>query len=587
MSYQVLALKWRPQVFEDLVGQEAVARTLKNAIQQNRIAHAFVFSGVRGVGKTTTARILAKALNCASGPTVRPCGLCPACQEIALSSSLDVMEIDAASNNSVEQWREIIEGARYAPSRDRFKIYIIDEVHMLSGAAFNALLKTLEEPPPRVKFIFATTEYHKIPDTILSRCQQFELRTLTSREIAAQLQRIAEAESIAISSPALGQVARAAEGSLRDALSSLDQVVAALGTTVSDQDLAEVLGLIDRRLLARSARAVVERRTAEVFAIVDQLVRGGRDLQRFARGLMHYFRDILVCRVAPGSPELVELAGDSEELAELRELAGRCSDEDLVRFFDLLAQTEGSLRWAPEPRFHLEVALVKLTQLRQLASFEELLARLEGLPGGGGAPSPASASRPEGGASTESPQPSLRREVGGAPALGVGPQRDKRSPATPAETAAGGGEPTAPVPDTVLEALLERTRAAKPKLSGLLSRREGMSLTGDRLVISFPAGQELIREQVEQPDCRQLLEQWLSELAGRPLAVETIVVEPPVQPAPDSHPSEEATLRERALKEPLVRAFLETLQGEVEDVRAPGPSPKASRSDSSIPTSKR
>ncbi len=565
MSYQVLALKWRPQVFEDLVGQEAVARTLKNAIQQNRIAHAFVFSGVRGVGKTTIARILAKALNCASGPTVRPCGACSACREIAASTSLDVLEIDAASNNSVEQWREIIEGARYAPSRDRFKIYIIDEVHMLSGAAFNALLKTLEEPPPRVKFIFATTEYHKIPDTILSRCQQFELRTLTSREIAAQLQRIAEAESMAISGPALGQIARAAEGSLRDALSALDQVVAALGTTVSDQDLAEVLGLIDRRLLAGSARAVVEQRTAEVFAIVDQLVRGGRDLQRFVRGLMHYFRDVLVCRVAPGSPELVELAGDSQELAELRELAGRCSDEDLVRFFDLLAQTEGSLRWAPEPRFHLEVALVKLTQLGQLASFEELLARLEGLSGGGGAPSPASPPRQESGAGT-----------------GI--------PATPTQTAAGVGELTVPAPDTVLEALLERARAAKPKLSGLLSRREGMSLTRERLVISFPAGQELIREQVEQPDCRQLLEQWASELAGRPLAVETIVVEPAVQPAPDPLPSEETTLRERALKEPLVRAFLETLQGEVEDVRAPepsGPSPKAKGSDSPIPTSKR
>jgi DNA polymerase-3 subunit gamma/tau len=582
MAYQVLALKWRPQVFEDLVGQEAVARTLKNAIQQGRIAHAFLFSGVRGVGKTTSARILAKALNCASGPTVRPCGACPACQEIAASGSLDVMEIDAASNNSVEQWREIIEGARYAPSRDRFKIYIIDEVHMLSGAAFNALLKTLEEPPPRVKFIFATTEYHKIPDTILSRCQQFELRTLTRHEITRQLARIAEAEAIDISSQALGQIAGAAEGSLRDALSALDQVVAALGTRVTDPEVSEVLGLIDRRLLAAAARAVVEQRSGEIFAIVDQLVRGGRDLQRFTRGLMQYFRDVLVSRVAPQATELIELAGDSEEINELKQLASRLSEEDLLRFFDLLAQAEGALRWAPEPRFHLEVALVKLAHLQHLVPFEELLARLES-GGGPGAAEPSSEPRPSGGGTSGSAPPGPRRSSRSAVEPSP-PARTLPEEAAPAQPEGGASE------QALLDALLERARTAKPKLSGLLSRRSGMRLCDDRLIISFAPGQELIREQVEQADSRRLIEQWAAELAGRPLRLEMAISPRVAEAAAKQSRPEQASLRERALREPLVQAFLTTMQGEVEEVRALGRSREASPSapgDEHQPSGKR
>ena len=274
MSYEVLALKYRPKVFEDLVGQEAVTRTLTHAIRQNRIAHAFLFSGVRGVGKTTTARILAKALNCASGPTVRPCGECAACVEIALGRSLDVLEIDGASNNGVAEVRDIIEASRYAPSRDRFKVYIIDEVHMLSTAAFNALLKTLEEPPPSVKFIFATTEYHKIPDTILSRCQEFEFRTVSPPELAQQLRRIAQAEKIEVSDTALAIMARAAEGSLRDGISALDQVVAAMGTRVEERDVTEILGLIEREVLRDTARAITSGDTEAVLRIVDALVRG-------------------------------------------------------------------------------------------------------------------------------------------------------------------------------------------------------------------------------------------------------------------------------------------------------------------------
>ena len=251
--------------------------------------------------------------------------------EIASSTSLDVLEIDGASNNGVEQVREIIEASRYAPSRDRFKIYIIDEVHMLTTPAFNALLKTLEEPPPRVKFIFATTEYHKIPDTIVSRCQQFEFRTVPRPIISDQLRKIAQHEGIEIGDAAVSQIARAAEGSLRDALSALDQVLAAVGTKIEEKDVAELLGLIDHQVLAEAARAIMDRRTGAILSIVDELVRGGRDLRSFTRGLIQYFRDLLVVRAAPDSPELVELAGDRQELDEL---SSRLSEDDLIRSID-------------------------------------------------------------------------------------------------------------------------------------------------------------------------------------------------------------------------------------------------------------
>ncbi|MFQ5793338.1 MAG: DNA polymerase III subunit gamma/tau, partial [Acidobacteriota bacterium] len=375
MTYQVLALNWRPQVFEDLVGQDTVARTLQNAIHQDRVANAFLFSGVRGVGKTTTARILAKALNCAQGPTVRPCGQCPSCKEIAASRSLDVQEIDAASHTKVEEIREVIEASRYAPSRDRFKIYIIDEVHMLSTPSFNALLKTLEEPPPHVKFIFATTEYHKIPDTIVSRCQLFEFRTVPSDKIAGQLRKIAREEGLEISDEALAQLGRAAEGSLRDALSSLDQVVAAVGTRVRDKDVTELLGLVDLDVLHAAAKAIFDRKTGDILRIVDDLVRGGRELRSFARSLMQYFRDVLVAQVMPETKELRGVTRDED----LSELASRLSEEDLIRSLDVLSQAESALRWSPEPRFHLEVALLKLAELRRLTSFEELLSRFEAL----------------------------------------------------------------------------------------------------------------------------------------------------------------------------------------------------------------
>ena len=375
-DYQVLALRYRPQTFADLVGQEAIARTLQNAIRKERVWHAFLFAGPRGVGKTTTARILAKALNCAEtdGPNPEPCGGCPSCREIAGGYSRDVPEIDGASNNSVEKAREIIETAHYTPVRDRFKIFLVDEVHMLSSGAFNALLKTLEEPPSHVKFIFATTEIHKIPDTILSRCQEFEFRAVGQRAVVDRLRHIVEDQGFDVAPDALSQIARFGQGSLRDALSALDQVIAAVDGPAAAGDVSEVLGVPDVAMCRRIASAILEGDRRAVFEVVEELVSEGRDPKHFVTLLMHYLRDVVVARVAPDNAALLEWPGEREQLAALAE---RFSEEDLLRSLDVLTRAEDGLRWSPEPRFHLEMALLKLVEMPRLAAFDRLLERLD------------------------------------------------------------------------------------------------------------------------------------------------------------------------------------------------------------------
>lgn len=426
-DYQVLALRYRPQTFADLVGQEAIARTLQNAIRKNRIWHAFLFAGPRGVGKTTTARILAKALNCSAseGPTPEPCGNCPSCHEIAGGYSRDVPEIDGASNNSVEKAREIIETAHYTPSRDRFKIFLVDEVHMLSGGAFNALLKTLEEPPSHVKFIFATTEIHRIPDTILSRCQEFEFRAVTQRVVAERLRHIVDDQGFEVAPEALAQIARFGQGSLRDALSALDQVIAAVDGPVTAADVSEVIGVPDVQICRRAATAIVEGDRRAVFEIVEELVSEGRDLKHFVTLLMHYLRDLTVVGVAPDRPDLLEWPQEHEQLGEF---AGRFSEEDLLRSLDVLTKIEEGLRWSPEPRFHLEMALLRLVEMPRLAAFDRLLEKLD-----------RPSSRPAGG--TEG-------RTAPKPPAGSGPAS---SPAPEASAASGETEQNPPllVPDVV------------------------------------------------------------------------------------------------------------------------------------------
>src|SRR5688572_15325774 len=372
MAYQVLARKWRPQRFDDVVGQQAVTRTLRNAIASGRIAQAFVFAGSRGCGKTTTARILARALNCEKGPTAEPCGECDACLEIAQGRDIDVLEIDAASHTGIDNIRDVvIANLSFAPARDRYKVFIIDEVHQLSTASFNALLKSIEEPPAHVVFMMATTELHKIPDTILSRSQVFEFRTIPTKAIMQQLRHIAAAETIEVSDAALALIARSAEGSMRDAQSALDQVIAFSGQTITEEDVATVLGLVGRDLLFDLLEAVVEEDGPRAFALADRAVESGHDLKLVCRELSRVVRDIMLLSVDPSRGGDGEL-GDGER-ERLTALGRRFSREDLMRAFDLLSKAEQEIRTASHPRYYFEMVLLRWMHLRKLVPLTDLL----------------------------------------------------------------------------------------------------------------------------------------------------------------------------------------------------------------------
>jgi DNA polymerase-3 subunit gamma/tau len=385
MSYQVIARKWRPQTFDEVTGQEPITRTLRNAIEHERLHHAYLFSGARGVGKTTTARLLAKALNChkATHPTPTPCingdpTECPSCKEIAEGRSIDVQEIDAASNTGVDNVRDAIIGnVAISPARDRYKVFIIDEVHMLSGAAFNALLKTLEEPPPRVVFIMATTESHKLPDTILSRCQQFEFRTIATAKIAERLRLIADAEKVSIADDALKEIARAGEGSMRDAQSAFDQVISFSGPKISASDVEAALGIAGALMLARIVQGISDNNPVEALAVVDDLVMRGHDLRNFCRDLLAHLRDLLVAKVSGDAAELLESSATDRK--ELVRQANAFNESDLVRFFHSLTETENNLRVAAHPRYQLEVGLVKLMEMRRLHGLDQLIERISAL----------------------------------------------------------------------------------------------------------------------------------------------------------------------------------------------------------------
>ncbi len=382
MSYQVIARKWRPQTFEEVTGQEAITRTLRNAIEHDRLHHAYIFSGSRGVGKTTTARLLAKALNChkTGKPNPEPCAAddpnaCVSCKEISESRSIDVLEFDAASHTGVDDVREIIlDSININPARDRNKIFIIDEVHMLSNSSFNALLKTLEEPPPNVAFIMATTELHKLPDTILSRCQEFEFRTIPVTKIFDRLKIIADAEKIDIAEKALREIARTGEGSMRDAQSNFDQVISFSGEKIDVSDVSLALGIAGAEMLTRTARAIAENNPAEALKIVDNLIVSGQDLRNFCRDLLSFFRDLLVYKMAGDAENLLDTAVLSRD--ELENNSQPFTEADLIRFFNSLSETESKLREATQPRYVLEIGLVKLIEMRRVTPIEKLLERL-------------------------------------------------------------------------------------------------------------------------------------------------------------------------------------------------------------------
>src|SRR5712691_3166236 len=381
MAYQVIARKWRPQTFDEVTGQEPLTRTLRNSIEHGRLHHAYLFSGARGVGKTTTARLVAKALNChkTAGPTPTPCAAidettCPSCREIAEGRSMDVLEIDAASNTGVDNVRDvIINSIAIAPARDRYKVFIIDEVHMLSPSAFNALLKTIEEPPPQVVFIMATTDEHKVPETITSRCQLFEFRTIATAKIAERLRLIADAEKISISDEAIREIARAGDGSMRDAQSAFDQVISFAGEQIKTEDVEKALGIAGADVLARVVNGIAENKPAEALAIVDDLVMRGHNLRNFCRDVLGHLRDLLVVKVS-GDPKLLD--SSSAQTSALQQQAALFSESDLVRFFHSLAETESGLKDAANARYQVEVGLVKLMEMRRLASLGDLVGRI-------------------------------------------------------------------------------------------------------------------------------------------------------------------------------------------------------------------
>jgi DNA polymerase-3 subunit gamma/tau len=428
MTYLVLARKYRPQRFGEMSGQEHVVRTLSNALKTGQLAHAFLFTGPRGVGKTTTARLVAKALNCERGPTAEPCGTCTPCVEIAEGRAVDVVEIDAASNNGVDNVRDIVDAVKYRPARDRFKIFVIDEVHMLSQGAFNALLKTLEEPPPHVKFVLATTDVHRVPETIVSRCQRFEFKRLTVQQIADQLGKVAEAEGMRLSPAALALVARAAEGGMRDALSILDQVRAACGEAPSDVEVAEALGAVDVAAIGRLCAALVARDGAAVLAEIAALDARGLETRRVAEELVRHLRDVLVSRLVPGTP----LDLPDAELAEVRALAAAAEPAQLARLFDLAQRAVADVKFAEQPRFALEVALLKGVFLAPGADVADLLARVEALAGGGLPPA-------AGGGSGRGSAP---RAASAKPAAPPAPPPVRTAPAAPTPAAPNPAAPT-------------------------------------------------------------------------------------------------------------------------------------------------
>jgi len=386
MSYLIFARKYRPMIFEEMIGQKAVVQTLKNAIKNNRVAQAYIFSGMRGVGKTTAARILAKALNCQHGPSPTPCNKCELCREVNEDRSIDVFEIDGASNRGIDDVRSLREGVKYKPIHSRNKVIIIDEVHMLTKEAFNALLKILEEPPPHTVFIFATTEFHKVPATIVSRCQHFEFKKISQKEIINHLLDITQKEKITISSLGLNLLAEASEGSLRDVQSLLDQAVAFSGENIRDEDLKEILGVMNRELLMECASIILNDKPGAIFSLVEKVIANGYDLRFFFKELIFHFRNLLLAKTIDTPQDLIPLT--EEDLAVMKAQANLASSEEILRYLLALQQGEQGLRFSSHPRIYLETLLVKLCHYKKITPIKTMLQELETLKKGLDSPTP-------------------------------------------------------------------------------------------------------------------------------------------------------------------------------------------------------
>ncbi len=583
--YQALARKWRPQTLDDVLGQQAVTRTLRNALKSKRIAQSFVFAGPRGCGKTTTARILARALNCAQGPTPTPCGTCDACIEIAEGRDIDVLEIDAATHTGVDNVREvIIEGLSIAPARNRYKVFLIDEVHMLSNSSFNALLKSIEEPPAHVVFMMATTALEKIPDTVLSRSQIYEFRTIPSKTVVERLRFIAEQEGITVPDDALLLLARAGEGSMRDSLSAFDQVRAFSGDTLTLDDVTTVLGLVGRDLVFDMLEAIAGEDASQAFTLVDAAIERGYDLRLLCRELARAARDLLVVSVDSGRLKDPDVASESER-ARVQSIGAKFSREDLLRTFDGFTRAEYDVRQSDYPRFQLEMALLRLMHLRKLLPLAELL---EGSGARGLAapmPRPAApaiartapassgaAARPAMPPARPAPAPAARttvpatRAAGAAPPAATPPAAPPAAPSAPAHS----GEL---LPESAREQYLAAVKGGKVFFyNAVVAQAYRIDVTPARITFSFLPNQKVPRSQCEEN--RAWLESLAQQLFGRVIPVHIAVTEagaPPAEPGPAmpaaaparpalksplAGPSEE-DLRQEALSDPTVQALLE------------------------------
>jgi DNA polymerase-3 subunit gamma/tau len=548
MSYEIFARKYRPWKFEEVVGQLSVVRTIQNAISSGRIAQAYLFSGGRGTGKTTMARILAKALNCADGPTANPCPdrehPCPFCKAIHEGSAIDVLEIDGASNRKVDEIEPIREMVKYKPAYTRTKVLIIDEVHMLSDAAFNALLKTLEEPPPNTVFIFATTEFNKVPATIVSRCQHFEFRKISRKDIINHLMEIAKKEGITITPAGLALVAEAADGSMRDAQSLLDQAVAFSGENVGDEDLKTILGTIGPDVLFRFSGAVLDEKPEEVFALVESVIAAGYDLRFVFGKLIEHFRALLVVRTVEKPGDLLPLS--SEGLQALKDEAAKASTEDLLRYLLALQQAEPGLKYSAMPRIYFEAFLVKLCHFRKIVPIRELIRDMGSLRPDG--PSVRPAARPAGAPSS-----------GSAPASGPArpyPSAPAGTVASPASLPAA-PKPPAPSGKDVFAKVLEKLAVDRAPLAALLGQYSSVMVKDNALEVLFGSGRGFFVTSIQEKDIRAV-EKAASEVLGRETKVrfaeENEAAGGPIRPGREL---------ESAMKDPTVKFFMDKFKAQV------------------------
>jgi DNA polymerase-3 subunit gamma/tau len=555
VSYQVLARKWRPARFDDVIGQRGVTETLRNALASRRIAHSYVFAGPRGVGKTTTARILARALNCVKGPTIEPCGVCDACVEIAEGRDIDVLEIDAATHTQVDKVRDIIiAGLGITPVRNRYKIFIIDEVHRLSPQAFDALLKSLEEPPPHALFMMATTELEKVPQTIQSRSQVFELKSVGLRAIADQLRRVADAEQIVAADAALMLLARAADGSLRDALSALDQVVGFAGQTFDAEAVSTVLGLVRRELVFSIVDAVASENAPAIFELTAQAVEAGYDLRTVCRELTRVVRDLLVISIDPARLTDPEIAGEGER-DRLKVLATRFSREDFMRAFDVLSRADADLRGSAQPRFHLEMALLRWLHLRKLTPLADVIASLT-----------------TGSGSSQPSQPRIRPDAS-QPRIDTDSARS--AVPQPVGTTASAAPASAPAATMVggdfKDAFLAEVRRQKKFFYGtVVAQALKIDVERERVTFVFGPSHRALRVQLDQS--RGWLEALASEIAGRKMTVIGLEGGAPAAPAraaateADPTGDRQTTLKARALEDKGVQAMLDVFGAEIKNV---------------------